>query len=83
MICVEELTVKLDAETPPKVTPVPVTTFVKPVPVIMTEVPPATGPTLGETAVTDGGFLYVNVSDEEVAEVPMSEVTLMSTCPAA
>ena len=83
VICVEESTVKLAAETPLKATPVPATTFEKPVPVMMTEVPPATGPTLGETPVTEGGSLYVNISDEEVGEVPIFVVTVMSTCPAA
>ena len=50
---------------------------------MVTEVPPATGPTLGETPVTEGGSLYVNTSDEEVGEVPIFVVTVMSTCPAA
>ena len=56
---------------------------VKIVPVIVTDVPPASGPTLGETLVTDGGSLYVNLSDDEVGEVPIFVVTVMSICPAA
>ena len=52
MIEVSELTVKLPATTEPKVTFV---TPVNPLPVIVTEVPPAAGPDLGESFVTVGG----------------------------
>lgn len=51
VICVSEFTVKVMAETPPKATAeVPV----KPVPVRVTDVPPANGPMLGETEVMVG-----------------------------
>ena len=51
VIDVLELTVKLTAATPPKKTPV---APVKPVPMIVTLVPPAVLPVLGETEVTVG-----------------------------
>ena len=49
VICVSELIVKLFAATVPKFTPV---ASVKPVPVIVTDVPPATGPPAGLMPVT-------------------------------
>jgi hypothetical protein len=51
VICVAELTVKLVAAAAPKVTPV---ATVKPVPVIVTVVPPVAGPDVGEIEVTVG-----------------------------
>ncbi len=51
MIAVSETTVKLAARTAPKVTLV---APLNPVPVMVTLVPPAVGPELGVTAVTDG-----------------------------
>jgi hypothetical protein len=45
VICVEELTVKPDALVAPNVTAV---AAVNPVPVIVTDVPPAVGPVVGE-----------------------------------
>ena len=53
MISVEETTVKLVAATAPKATLV---APLKPVPVMVTVVPPVVGPELGEMAVTDAGF---------------------------
>ena len=50
VIWVAELTVKV-AEVPPKLT---IVAPVNPVPVIMTEVPPAAGPLVGFLPVTDG-----------------------------
>jgi hypothetical protein len=52
VIEVDETTVKLVAAVPPIVTPV---APVKPVPVMVTDVPPAVVPELGEIAVTVGG----------------------------
>ena len=52
VIDVAELTVTLVAATPPKLT---VSPAVNPVPVIVTDVPPAVGPLVGLTAVTVGG----------------------------
>ena len=51
VICVVELTVKLVAAVLPNITAVAPVKFV---PVMTTEVPPATGPVLGLTAVTVG-----------------------------
>jgi hypothetical protein len=48
---VSEITLRLPAATPPKVTPV---TFVKSVPVMVTVVPPVSGPLLGVTLVMLG-----------------------------
>ena len=53
VIWVVESTVKLAAGNPPKVTPV---TSAKLMPVIVTTVPPATGPNSGTTCVTAGMF---------------------------
>jgi hypothetical protein len=54
VIDVEELTVKLLAAVAPKVTAVAPE---NPVPVIVTDVPPAPGPDVGETAATAGGAM--------------------------
>ncbi len=51
MISVSETTAKLTADRAPKATLV---VPVKPVPVMVTVVPPAVGPEFGVTAVTDG-----------------------------
>ena len=56
-------------------------TPVKPVPVMVTLVPPPRGPTAGEMAVTVG-FPKVNWSAAEVGDVPFAVVTVMSTVPA-
>ena len=53
VICVDETTVKLVAATVPKRTWV---VPLKPVPVMVTEVPPAAGPEVGEMALTEGVF---------------------------
>ena len=55
---------------------------VKLVPVIVTLVPPAKGPELGEIPVTVGAVTYVNWSLEPVALVPLVVVTVISTVPA-
>ncbi len=57
VIWVSELTVNEVAAVAPNATAV---APVNPVPVIVTEVPPACGPLLGLTLVTVGGGLYVN-----------------------
>jgi hypothetical protein len=75
---VAELTVVVVAETSPKSTVAPET---KPVPVIVTEVPPVVGPALGLTAVTAGTGSKVNLSALLVAEVPALVVAVMSTVP--
>ena len=54
----------------------------KPVPVMVTVVPPAVGPAVGLMAVTVGGVTYVNWSAEDTALVPAGVVTVMSTKPA-
>jgi hypothetical protein len=54
---------------------------VKPDPVIVTEVPPAAGPVAGEMAVTVGTVTYVNLSADDVADVPPEVVTVTSTVP--
>jgi hypothetical protein len=56
--------------------------FVNPVPVIVTEVPPATGPVLGLTIDTVGAAMYVNWSAALVLLVPFGVVTVMWTVPA-
>ena len=55
---------------------------VNPVPVIVTVVPPATGPDTGVIPVTVGMGSYVNWSAGEVALVPPGVVTVTSTVPA-
>ena len=57
VICVSESTVKSNHVTSPKATEV---APVKPVPVIVTAVPPATGPEVGERSVTVGSATNVN-----------------------
>jgi hypothetical protein len=54
---------------------------VKPDPVIVTEVPPAAGPVAGEMAVTVGTVTYVNLSADDIAEVPPGVITVTSTIP--
>jgi hypothetical protein len=56
VICVSDTTVNWAAESNPNDTPV---APVKPDPVIVTDVPPATGPAVGLTPVTTGGVTYV------------------------
>src|SRR5206468_9322272 len=51
----------------------------KPVPLIVTEVPPAAGPTLGSTLVTVGP--YVKRSASLIGLVPLGLVTVTSTVP--
>jgi hypothetical protein len=55
---------------------------VKPVPVMVTLVPPAVGPELGLTAVTVGAPRYEKWSAADVAEIPPGVVTVTSTVPA-
>ena len=84
-----DVTVSDVAET--TLTPVPalvpnatVSPDAKPVPVIVTAVPPAAGPLAGVTPLTVGagaGAAYVNWSAELVALVPPGPVTLTSTVP--
>jgi len=83
VIAVEELTVKLVALVEPNLTAV---TPLKLVPVMVTTVPPATGPLVGLTFVTVGagpGGTYVNPSAELVELVPPGVVTVTCTVPAA
>jgi hypothetical protein len=54
----------------------------KPVPVTTTVLPPAAGPIEGATLVTVGGDTYVYLSAPEVALMPPTVVTVMSTLPA-
>ena len=56
---------------------------VNPVPVTVTQVPPAVGPLAGEMPVTFGRAAYVNRSAVEVALVPPGVVTVTSVIPAA
>jgi hypothetical protein len=56
VICVEELTVNAVAAVPPNDTAVAPE---KPVPVMITEVPPPVGPAVGEMPVTVGAATYV------------------------
>jgi hypothetical protein len=67
------------AAAPPKLTVAP---LVKPVPVIVTELPPETGPASGVTPVTAGAGSYVYWSAGLIAEVPPIVETVMSTVPA-
>src|SRR6516162_9703639 len=73
-------TVTFVAATVPKSTAV---APVKPVPVIVTVVPPAGGPLVGLMAVTVGAaaVVYVNWSADEVADVPNGVVTVTLTVP--
>src|SRR4029079_14519462 len=79
VIDVELATVTLVAAVPPIVTVAPVAKFV---PVIVTFVPPAVVPAVGEIAVTVGGARYVN-PDARVALNPLALVTTTLTAPAA
>jgi hypothetical protein len=73
-------TVKVSAVVSPKLT---TPALVKPVPVIVTAVPPASGPAAGATPVTTGsGKVYVKRSAERLAEGPPAVVTVTSTVPA-
>ena len=54
----------------------------KMVPVIVTVVPPAADPLVGEMPVTVGAAMYVNLSDAEITLVPEGVVTVISTVPA-
>src|SRR6478735_564937 len=74
------LTVNVVAAVAPKSTAV---APVKPVPVIVTLVPPAVGPEFGLTLVTVGAATNVNWSFALVALVPPTVVAVMSTVPAA
>lgn len=83
VMVVSELTVKV-AELPPKDTSV---APVNPEPVMVTVVPPAAGPELGLTEVTDGAevplvAVKVNRSADELALAPLGVWTWMSTVPA-
>jgi hypothetical protein len=79
VIDVSETTVKDAAAVEPNETAL---APMKPVPVIVTCVPPATGPALGLTPVTPGADTYVNASAEPPdAEVPPGVVTVMLTVP--
>jgi hypothetical protein len=80
MIWVADVTVSEAAAAEPKFTAV---APVNPVPVTVTEVPPAAGPPDGLTAVTDGTGAYVKRSPAAVGEVPPGVVTVRSTRPAA
>ena len=55
---------------------------VKPVPVIVTGIPPASGPDAGARPETVGPAVYVNRSADDVADVPPAVVTVTSTVPA-
>lgn len=74
---VDEVTVTAVAEAVPNLT---VVAAVKPVPVIVTAVPPAVGPALGLTPVTVGTE-YAKRSAGDVADVPALFVTVISTLP--
>jgi hypothetical protein len=80
VIFVDEFRVKLVALVGPNLTAL---AFAKLVPVMVTEVPPATGPLAGPTLVTAGrgNGTYVNVSAGLVALVPPGVVTVTSTVP--
>ena len=73
------MTVKLVAAVEPKLTAV---APVRVAPVIVTNVPPPSGPAVGEMAVTVGAVTYVKSSAELVAEVPPTVITVTSTTPA-
>src|SRR5262249_21666310 len=76
------LMVKVVAATVPKETAV---APVKPVPVIVTDVPPPVDPELGETPATDGAAAAVKVywPAHTAADVPLRVVTITNTVPAA
>jgi hypothetical protein len=79
VISVLETTVSEAAAVAPKWTEL---APVKPVPVMVTGVPPAVGPEVGATALTVGGATKVNWSLELVGDVPLELVTVTSTVPA-
>lgn len=58
-------------------------TPINPVPLMITAVPPDTGPPVGEMPVTVGVPTFVNLSAGEVVLVPVGVVTVTSTVPAA
>jgi hypothetical protein len=72
-------TAKLLAAVAPKLT---AEAPVKPVPVMVTEVPPTSGPDAGLIADTVGTDSYVKLSAELVALVPPEVATVTSTVPA-
>ena len=80
VIWLAEMTAKLAALVAPNLTAVAPE---KPAPVIVTDVPPAPGPAVGEIDVTVGGATYVYWSATVVADVPPTVVTVTSTVPAA
>ena len=79
VICVAETITTLLAASVPKSTAV---APVKPVPPIVTAVPPAKGPAELLTPVTVGAGMAVKRSAEEVVETPPGPVTVTSTMPA-
>jgi hypothetical protein len=74
---VEDCTLTEDAALTPNATLAPGTKFV---PVMVTVFPPAMGPIVGSTALTEGGS-YAYWSDSEIALVPPAVVTVTSTVP--
>ena len=79
VIVVALTTVTFVAGTVPKSTAV---APVKPVPVIVTNVPPAAGPEDGLRPVTIGAATYVKRSADDVSDVPPAVTTVTSTVPA-
>jgi hypothetical protein len=81
IIMPEETTLNVATGVLPKFTAVAPVKFV---PLIVTNVPPATGPLVGEIPVTVGvkGPTYVYSSATEIADVPLGVVTVISTTPA-
>jgi len=79
VIWVSEVTEKAVAGVPPKNTPL---AFVKPLPVIVTLVPPFVVPEFGLTLVIPGAVaVNVNWSAVDVRDVPAALVTVTSTSP--
>jgi hypothetical protein len=78
VIDVADTTVNGTAEAVPNLTAVAPVKFV---PVIVTAVPPAVEPPVGDTAVTVGTPAYVNLSAALTALEPPPVVTMMSTVP--
>jgi hypothetical protein len=72
------LLIRLVTAAVPKFTAVAPARFV---PVIVTNVPPVTGPTVGLRPVTTGAATYVNLSAGDVADFPVGVVTVTSTVP--
>ena len=79
VICEALLTVKPVAAVAPNVTAVALLKFE---PVMVTLVPPAVGPAVGEMLVTVGAGIYVNWLAAPVALVPPAVVTVTFTVPA-